>query len=71
MLRDQITQEQNKGFDAFMSMQSTKMILSMLPPSEHIEAAFRVAFEHGFSFGIATALTTMITRSIEDDKDRR
>lgn len=57
--------DRKEGFDNWIARSETRILLSLLGPSEHTEAVLRTAYEAGFSFGQATALIEVITSAIE------
>lgn len=44
------------GFDQFMRQPLTSAVLSIMPPSEHIEVLLRAAFDHGYMVGSAQGI---------------
>lgn len=51
-----------KWFDEFLAKPSTKLILSLVPPSEHDEALRTLlseAFDAGFTTGVGDALSAV------------
>lgn len=54
--RNKATIEQSKkeGFASFMAQPMVRAMISMLPPSEHLEVILRSAYEAGHSAGAVT-----------------
>ena len=54
----------DEGFASFMDKQETKLLLSMVPPSENQETLptlLKSAFQSGHSAGIGMIMTEMLT----------
>lgn len=64
-----IERSKKEGFASFMAQPLSRAMISMLPPSEHIETILRAAFEAGHSTG--SVLTTIELMKLMMPPERR
>jgi hypothetical protein len=56
--------EKQISFNRWMNEPMVRAMLSMLPPSEHLEVVLRSSFESGFSSGSVNAIISVLEHTV-------
>ena len=62
--------DKKEGFANWMNNPMTKAMLSMLPPSEHLEVILQACFEQGHNAGITSVMLDIVEQMVKKPERR-